>query len=138
MSTTEPLTPRGRALALAAAFLGWMMAGTIMVIVPLVGRAATASFLADQAEGTIGDWFARYICAFLLGAAAGGLMFGWLGDRIGRVRAMAASILCYSIFTGLAYFASSPSQFLVLRFLACLGVGGMWPNGVALVSEGLA
>jgi MFS family permease len=81
------------------------------------------------------QWFAWYQCAFLFGAAAGGLLFGRLGDRIGRSKAMAASILCYSIISGVAYFSQSPTQLLVLRFLACMGVGGIWPNGVALVSE---
>lgn len=139
VATNEKLEPtlslRDRIVALVTTLLGWTLAGTIMVIIPLAGRAATASFLGPGEEGLIGDWFSRYICAFLLGAAAGGLLFGWLGDRVGRARAMAASILCYSIITGLTYFVQSPEQLLVMRFLACLGVGGMWPNGVALVSE---
>jgi MFS family permease len=130
-----PLSRTGRMLVLATAFLGWMMAGTIMAIAPLAGRAATASFAPNASEGQIGEWFSRYVCAFLLGAAAGGLGFGWLGDRIGRAKAMAASILCYSLLTGCTYFAQTPVQYLTLHFLACLGVGGMWPNGVALVSE---
>ena len=83
----------------------------------------------------MGQWFAWYVCAFLFGAAAGGWIFGRLGDRFGRVRAMGWSILCLSVFSGLAYWAASPSQLLLLRFLACLGIGGMWPNGVAIVSE---
>jgi MFS family permease len=120
---------------LATAFLGWMMAGAIMAIAPLAGRAATESFVPAASEGQLGAWISRYVCAFLLGAAAGGLGFGWLGDRIGRSKAMAASILCYSILTGCTYFAQTPLQYLTLHFLACLGVGGMWPNGVALVSE---
>lgn len=81
------------------------------------------------------QWFAWHQCAFLFGAATGGIVFGWLGDRLGRSKAMAASILCYSVLSGVAYFCQDPVQFLVLRFLACLGIGGMWPNGVALVSE---
>ncbi|MBW3539819.1 MAG: MFS transporter [Planctomycetes bacterium] len=80
-------------------------------------------------------WFAWYQCAFLFGAATGGLALGRLGDRIGRAKAMAASILCYSAFSGAAYFAQNPFELLLLRFMANLGVGGMWPNGVALVSE---
>src|SRR5205807_1843541 len=67
--------------------------------------------------------------------ASGGLLFGWLGDRIGRVRAMAASIFWYSIYSGLGYFAITPEQLLVLRFLSGMGVGGMWPTGVSLASE---
>jgi MFS family permease len=48
---------------------------------------------------------------------------------------MAVSILCYSVFGGAGAFVTNQQQLLVLRFLAGLGVGGMWPNGVALVSE---
>ena len=48
---------------------------------------------------------------------------------------MAAAILCYSVLAGSAYLAQNTWQLLILRFLACMGVGGMWPNGVALVSE---
>ncbi len=82
-----------------------------------------------------GTWFGYYTCAFLLGAALGGYLFGKLGDRVGRVKAMAYSILCYSIFGGLCAFGQSLEQLLVIRFIACLGVGGMWPTGVALASE---
>src|SRR5688572_2155030 len=59
-------------------------------------------------------WFSWYNAAFLFGAASGGLIFGWLGDRIGRVRAMAASITCFSFFSGLGYFVASGEQLLVL------------------------
>jgi MFS family permease len=82
-----------------------------------------------------GLWFSWYNASFLFGAAAGGLVFGWMGDRLGRVRAMGASIACFSMFSGLGYFAAAPEQLLLLRFLSGLGVGGMWPTGVALASE---
>ncbi len=91
-----------------------------------------------QWEVEVGRWFAWNQCAFLFGAAAGGLLFGWLGDRIGRARGMAISILTYSCFSATVYFAQAPWQFAFLWFLACLGVGGMWPNGVALVAEAWA
>jgi len=138
MTNSEPtteLTQTGRLLIISTAFLGWLCAGLIMVIVLLAGRAANVSFFGPDQEAAVGNWFSRYICAFLLGAAAGGLLFGWLGDRIGRAKAMGLSILCYSILTGLTYFVQTPTQLVVLRFLACLGVGGMWPNGVSLASE---
>ena len=88
-----------------------------------------------QWKSLIARWFAWYQCAFLFGAATGGLLFGRLGDWIGRAKAMSLSILTYSVMAGAAYAAQSPEQLLVLWFLACTGVGGMWPNGVALVSE---
>lgn len=81
------------------------------------------------------NWYAFFNCAFLLGAATGGLLFGWIADWTGRVRAMGASILCYSLFAGAGYVAGSPEQLLLLRFLSGMGVGGMWPTGVSLAAE---
>src|SRR5204863_1216364 len=88
-----------------------------------------------DAKDFIGHWTSIIIAAFLLGAAVGGVVFGWLGDRIGRVRAMSLSILTYSIFSGACYFVHSPAQFGALRFIAALGMGGEWALGVALVME---
>jgi MFS family permease len=81
------------------------------------------------------NWYSFYNSAFLLGAAAGGLLFGWIADWTGRVRAMGASILCYSLFAGAGYVAATPEQLLLLRFLSGMGVGGMWPTGVSLAAE---
>jgi MFS family permease len=94
----------------------------------------------EEAEWTVmktlvARWFDWLTCAFLFGAASGGLIFGRLGDRFGRSKAMAWSILTYSLMAGAASMSQSPWQLLVLWYLACTGVGGMWPNGVALVSE---
>src|SRR5262249_20198403 len=72
---------------------------------------------------------------FLIGAAGGGLVFGWLGDRVGRVRAMVLSILAYSLFTGCCYFSRTAWELGVFRFFAALGMGGEWSFGVALVME---
>jgi len=89
----------------------------------------------DAWKPSVARWFAWLQCAFLFGAAAGGLIFGWLGDRVGRSTAMALSIITYSLLAAAASFAQAPWQLCALWFLACTGVGGMWPNGVALVSE---
>ena len=80
-------------------------------------------------------WYAWFQCAFLFGAAGGGFVFGRLGDLLGRTKALALSVCVFSVFTGLSYFVMDPFQLLVLRFIACLGIGGTWPNGVALVTE---
>jgi MFS family permease len=80
-------------------------------------------------------WYARFNSAFLMGAACGGLIFGWIGDRFGRVKAMGLSIVWYSLFAGVTYFVTTPEQLLLLRFISALGVGGMWPSGVSLASE---
>jgi len=120
---------------LAAAFLGWMFDGLEMGIFPVVARPALQELLGTQADQQVGPWMGYITALFLLGAAGGGLVFGWLGDKVGRVRAMVASILTYSLFTGACYFAVAAWQLGVLRFLAALGMGGEWSLGVALVME---
>jgi MFS family permease len=86
----------------------------------------------------VGRWVAWLKTAFLFGAATGGLCFGALGDRFGRTKGMGLAILTYSAMAGAAYFAQRPEHLLVCWFFACMGVGGMWPNGVALVTEAWA
>jgi SHS family sialic acid transporter-like MFS transporter len=100
------------------------------------GEPGTAAYNEEAVLTRIAaNWNAWYQAAFLLGAASGGLIFGWLGDRLGRVRAMAASILCYSSFSGVGFIAVTPEQLLLSRFLCGMGVGGMWPTGISLASE---
>lgn len=118
-----------------AAFLGWMFDGLEMGVFPLVARPALQNLLGVEGDAQVGVWMGRITALFLIGAACGGLVFGWLGDRIGRVRAMIISVLAYSLFTGCCFFAASPAQLGVFRFLAALGMGGEWSLGVALVME---
>jgi MFS transporter, SHS family, sialic acid transporter len=124
---------------LIAAFLGWMFDGMEMGIFPLIARPALLQMQEAQGlaltDAFVGLWMGRVTAAFLLGAALGGVVFGWIGDKFGRVRAMAWSILCYSIFTGLIYFATDPWHLAIFRFIAALGMGGEWSLGVALVME---
>jgi MFS family permease len=130
------ISPRTLRLTLAAAFLGWMFDGLEMGLFPLVARPALQQMQTGVVnDAFVGHWMGIITAAFLLGAAAGGLVFGWLGDRVGRVRALSLSVLTYSIFTGLAYFAKSPEYLAVTRFCAALGMGGEWSLGVALVME---
>ncbi len=129
-------TARPLRLTLAAAFLGWMFDGLEMGLFPLVARPALQQMSGGAAnDAFIGHWMGLVTAAFLLGAAAGGLAFGWLGDRVGRVRALSLSVLTYSVFTGLAYFAQTPWHLAATRFCAALGMGGEWSLGVALVME---
>ena len=130
------ISPRTLRLTLAAAFLGWMFDGLEMGLFPLVARPALLQMQGGAVnDAFVGHWMGIITASFLLGAAAGGLAFGWLGDRVGRVRALSLSVLTYSVFTGLAYFASSPEYLAVTRFCAALGMGGEWSLGVALVME---
>jgi MFS family permease len=125
----------GQWMVLIAAFLGWLFDGFELGLFPVVARPALLSLLGSGGDVAVGPWNARITACFLLGAAAGGFVFGWLGDRIGRVRALSASILTYSLFTGFSYFAQQPWHLGVLRFVGALGMGGEWSLGVALVME---
>jgi MFS family permease len=126
----------GKWMALLAAFFGWMFDGLEMGLFPLVAPSALRELMGGNAnDQDISTWFSAIMAAFLVGAAFGGLIFGWLGDRIGRVRAMVWSVLTYSIFSGMCFLVQHPWQFGVLRFLASLGMGGEWALGVALVME---
>ncbi len=72
---------------------------------------------------------------FIVGWAIGGLIFGILGDRIGRVKTMMITILLYSAFTGLSALSRGVWDFAAYRFLTGLGVGGEFAVGVTLVAE---
>ncbi|WP_085317015.1 MFS transporter [Derxia lacustris] len=71
----------------------------------------------------------------LFGMMAGAMLFGPLADRFGRKKVIAACVLLFSGFTVLNGFAATPGQFGVCRFIAGLGIGGVMPNVVALISE---
>lgn len=136
MTSPAPQVNRGAWLALIAALLGWMFDGAEMGLFSLVGNAAVKDLLEElEREGQTGAWFGTIIATFLVGAATGGVVFGWLGDRIGRVRAMSLSVLVYALFTGFCGLAQSVEQLAILRFIASLGMGGEWSLGVALVME---
>ncbi len=129
------LEGKGKWLALSAAILGWMFDGLEMGLFPLVARPAMMELMEGAGPGAIGPWIGNIHALFLIGAAFGGVVFGWLGDRIGRTKAMMWSVLAYSIFSGMCAFAAAPWHIGTFRFLAALGMGGEWALGVALVSE---
>ena len=129
-------SPRARLAVLVAAFLGLVFDGVELGLMPVAALSVSKSLLGAAFTPTLGgEWFARFTAALMLGAALGGIVLGHLGDRIGRTRAMGTSILVYSCFAALGAWVKTQEQMLVLRFLVGLGVGGLWPNGIALVSE---
>ncbi|MDX1947134.1 MAG: MFS transporter [Pirellulaceae bacterium] len=132
---SPPAADAGKWMALAAALLGWMFDGAEMGVFSLVGGKAMEALMPGVVKGDRDMWFNIIMASFLVGAATGGVLFGWLGDRIGRVRAMTLSVLTYALFTGLCGFAGAAWQIGVLRFIASLGMGGEWSLGVALVME---
>jgi len=88
-----------------------------------------------SAARAVAEWSGYATSAFMVGWATGGVLFGILGDRIGRVKTMTLTVLFYSLFTGLSALSVSVIDFLIYRVITGLGVGGMFAVGVALVAE---
>jgi MFS family permease len=73
--------------------------------------------------------------SMILGWATGGIIFGMMSDKVGRVKTMVATLLVYSGFTGLSGLATSWFDFTIYRFLAGVGIGGMFGAATTLVAE---
>src|SRR5262245_654485 len=89
-----------------------------------------------HAEGAaLKSWGDRLYAVFLLGSTIGGLVAGSLADRFGRRPMLVVTILLYSVFSGLTYFATALWHIIALRFLVAMGIGGEWAVAAALVAE---
>lgn len=123
-------------LVLVIASLGWIFdvyEGQIFV-------ACMAEAMPELVpEGTAAERVDSYnkiiFASFLVGGAVGGVFFGMLSDRIGRVRTLSYTILMYSAFTCLSALANTWWQMAALRFLVAIGVGGEWAVASSMVAE---
>src|SRR5437868_13506742 len=121
---------------LSVASLGWMFDTMAQQLFNLARKPAVQALLGGTPNDALVSEQAGYATMiFMIGWAIGGVIFGVLGDRWGRVKRMTATILFYSVFTGLSFFATTLTQFNILRFLCSLGVGGQFAVGVSLVAE---
>jgi MFS family permease len=80
-------------------------------------------------------WTGAITSILLVGWAAGGVLFGWVGDRIGRKRALFATIAIYAVGTALCAVATNIWELILFRTIAALGIGGEWGCGATLVAE---
>jgi len=121
----------------AAAWLGWTFDGLELHIYTLVATPFVAELLMTRntADPKVGYYSSVIQASFLLGWALGGGLFGRMGDKLGRSRALCLTILTYAIFTGLSVFAHKWWHLMIFRFLAALGIGGEWAVGASLLSE---
>jgi len=124
----KQVTPLQRRSLLAAS-LGWMLDSMDVQLYALILLEVMQGLRMDAATGGLLASFT------LLASAAGGFLFGVLADRVGRTRALMASILLYSVFTAACGFAQTVTQLAVFRILLGLGFGGEWAAGAALVAE---
>ena len=115
--------------SLLAASLGWMLDSMDVMLYALVlGEIQREMHLSASTAGAM-------MSATLISAAIGGVAFGWVADRFGRVRALTWSVVIYSVATGLCGLTHTAGQLLTCRLLLGLGMGGEWASGAALVAE---
>lgn len=101
-----------------------------------MSRSITMRDLLPNADVLTQTTYGGYATSiFILGWATGGLIFGMMGDRWGRAKTMALTIMLYAAFTGLSGLAKDWTYFAIFRFLTGAGVGGEFAVGAALVAE---
>ena len=123
-------------LVLLVASLGWVFDAFEGQLFNLTRGAMLSEILGVQpGDPEAKKWGDIFLGIFLAGGTFGGLLFGSLGDKIGRQPVMVLTILFYSVFSGLTYFATELWHVGVLRFFVAMGVGGEWAVAAALVAE---
>src|SRR6202522_2899450 len=115
--------------ALAGSTLGYAMDGFDLLILGFMLRTIASDLNLSPAQS------ASLVTATLIGAVIGGIGFGMLSDRIGRVRVLTWTIVLFAVFTGLCAFAQGYWDLLLYRTVAGLGLGGEFGIGMALVAE---
>ena len=124
-------------LVVIIASCGWLFDCMDQRLFVLARESAAKELLAGNADALlrIKEYWGSATTWMILGWATGGIIFGMLSDKMGRVKTMVATLLIYSGFTGLSGFAETWNQFLIYRFLVGLGVGGMFGAATTLVAE---
>ncbi len=128
VDTDSPVSPEARK-ALIGSAVGYAMDGFDLLILGFMLRRIAADLGLTLAQS------ASLVTATLGGAVVGGIVFGALSDRLGRVRVLTWTIVLFAVFTGLCALAQGYWDLLVYRTVAGLGLGGEFGIGMALVAE---
>lgn len=136
MNSNLPVTPDENAPLNRIQITAWMVAWLALVIDVLDWQllAMAAPHITKEFQFSLAS-MGTLLGAPLIGAGIGGLVSGWIADRIGRVKTMVWCMVWYSTMTVLFPFVTSFEQMLALRILAGLGLGGQWGVGNTLVAE---
>lgn len=119
-----------------AAWLGWGFDVFDGLLFNFVAPVCVPRLLDVPPHDPLVTWATGAITSLLLvGWATGGILFGWLTDRIGRSRTLLLTMLLYSIATAACAFAPNIWVLAAFRFVASLGIGGEWAAGASLVAE---
>ena len=114
---------------LFAGGLGWMLDAMDVMLYSLVLAYLITAFSMDtRVAGFLNS-------LTLVASAIGGFVFGLTADRVGRTRALMATILVYSAASAACAFSRTVPQLAVCRFVLGLGMGGEWTAGAALIAE---
>lgn len=105
-------------------WLGGIFDGMDSTLMSVVMPTAIGELAGSSDKSVVGPIASYVTSIFLLGWMVGGILFGIIGDKLGRVRSMIFSILLYALFTGLAGLTHTWPQLAVCRFLTGLGIGG--------------
>src|SRR5882724_1647043 len=127
-------------LVIAAAWAGWGFDVFDALLFNFVAPNCVPALLslqpgAPEAHSATVFWTGLITSILLVGWAAGGVLFGWIADRIGRKQALFATVALYAVGTALCAAATNIWQLIAFRALASLGIGGEWGIGAALVAE---
>ncbi|MFT4012248.1 MAG: MFS transporter [Paracoccus sp. (in: a-proteobacteria)] len=115
--------------AMWGAAIGYAMDGFDLLILGFMLKVISADLALSQAQA------ASLVTATLVGAVLGGIGFGMLSDRVGRIRVLTWTIVLFAVFTGLCAFARGYWDLLAYRTIAGIGLGGEFGIGMALVAE---
>lgn len=135
-STSERITLYHWLVVLIAS-AGWLFDCMDQRLFTLARESALKDVLAgDPARlSNLKEYIGLATMAMMVGWATGGIIFGIMSDRWGRVKTMVVTLLVYSGFTGLCGLAQGWADFVFYRFLVGLGVGGMFGAATTLVAE---
>lgn len=122
----------------AMASMAWLFDCLDQQIFLLFRADALKQLLPKGSDAGMVNQYGGYATSiFVAGWATGGLIFGSVGDRIGRAKTLAMTVLLYSLFTGLSALSTHWYDFAVYRFVTGLGVGGVFGLAVALIADTL-
>jgi MFS family permease len=121
----------------AMASLAWLFDCLDQQLFLLARGSAMKALLSGADPVKLKDMGGLATSVFVAGWATGGLIFGAVGDRIGRAKTLTLTVLMYSLFTGLSAFAPTFEWFSIFRFVTGLGVGGVFGLAVALIADAL-